>query len=208
MSEGIALVLDVLILSLLAATVFFAARLSVHLKIFRDSRIELQVLISELGQNTKKAEEAMADLRGSVREIEHTLESRMHEACSLSEELQFMNESADQIAGRLERAATRTSDDRTGHEAIADMSIPHSFEEDSSDFMDEAELDSSKKGSGFAIRDSEREQDLYDNEGNTFSDFLQDNMLPREGLQSRAEQELYEALQSRKKQKTSAGGTG
>ena len=52
----IGLVFDVLIAVLLGATIFFAARLSVHLKVFRESRGELQNLIVDLASHIEKAE--------------------------------------------------------------------------------------------------------------------------------------------------------
>lgn len=174
------LVLDIAILVLLAAVIFFAARLSLNLRTFREERRELDNLVNDLARNVGMAEAAISGLRNAAREAGRDLQGMINEAKSLTDELGIMAESGNNIAGRLESAAQKRQ---------------------------KAASPSAAKPS-FAIRDPEFDRE---DEGDPADDSLFDlpDISGSDG-RSRAEQELYEALQSggrmKGRKKTDAGG--
>lgn len=107
MSGNIGFILDIVIMILLAATVFYAARLSMVMKTFRDGKHDLQRLIRDLAQHIDHAEEAAQGLRYSAETSGKKLQDVVNEARFLSDELRFMNESGDNLAARLEKLAER-----------------------------------------------------------------------------------------------------
>lgn len=168
--SALPLILNGLILVLLAATIFFAARLSLNLRDFRASRKDLDQLVRDLGISVTRAEGAIAGMRQTASESGRDLQELVNQARSLSEELQLMNEAGNNLAGRLEKAAERGGSSRHAAEnAEPPVRGP------------------------FAIRDPEFERDGDEGGDDAIS-----------GLQSRAEKELFEALQGRRNK----GGTG
>ncbi|MBI4031586.1 MAG: hypothetical protein HY370_07895 [Proteobacteria bacterium] len=174
------LVLDILILFLLAAVIFFTARLSLNLRDFREGKRDMDNLVNDLARNVGMAEAAISGLRNAAREAGRDLQGMINEAKSLAEELEIMSESGNNIAGRLESAAQRR------RKTVAEPPEKPSF----------------------AIRDPEFEQES----GGSFEeeDFLNPEGLSGNDVRSRAERELYEALQSggrvKGRKKTDAGG--
>lgn len=172
--EGITkLILDGLVLVMLAVTVFYAGRLSLHLKTFRDSRKSLEGLLDRLSQNIDHAERAIAGMREVARDSGAALHEKIKDAQVLADELQVMQEAGNNLAGRLEKLADRNA-----------MNSDFSFEKSAPIRAGESK--------GFAIRDTEFERgDLGDEaELSGFSDDAASS-----NFASRAEQELFEALQ-------------
>lgn len=172
MSVTLPLILDGLILLLLGGTIFFAARLSVHLKTFRSNRTQLEKLVAELADQIAQADRAVAGMREAAREGGRDLQQRINEARALSEELQFMNETGNNLAGRLEKVATgsaaRVNPYDGDYDAPAEKAPRGGFAIQDREFgMDEDEA------AGFVIEDED--------DGGNFG--------------SRAERELFEALQ-------------
>jgi hypothetical protein len=177
MTITLPLILDGLILFLLGGTIFFAARLSVHLKTFRSNRTQLEKLVKELAEQIGQADRAVAGMREAAREGGRDLQQRINEARALSEELQFMNETGNNLAGRLEKVATGSAS-RSGISAYdGDYETPTVREE--------------KRGGGFSIRDREHGAD-DDEDG---AGFMIEDEDEGSQLGSRAERELFEALQ-------------
>lgn len=169
------LILNGLILVLLGATIYYAARLSLNLRDFRASRSDLDKLVRDLGTSVTRAEGAIAGLRETAREAGRDLQELVNEARTLSEELQLMGEAGNNLAGRLEKLAERNGRLAAGQ---ADESS-----------------EPARARSGFAIRDPEFEgADSADDASADGEDGLAGG-----GFQSRAEKELFEALQGRKK---------
>lgn len=163
------LILDGIILLLLAATILFAARLSVHLQAFRNNRAELEELVKNLAAQIAQAEKAVAGMRESARESGRDLQERINVARALAEELQFMNETANNLAARLEKAATSPQprheerDTPNGHSPFNIQDREFTIRDDDSPFM---------------LEEGEDEDEIAD-------------------FQSRAERELFEALQGK-----------
>lgn len=164
------LVLDGIILLLLAGTIFFAGRLSLHLRDFRSNRAGMEKLVATLAEQITQAERAIAGMREAAREGGRDLQERINEARALTEELQFMNETGNNLAGRLEKAAT--SGERPSVPAIRGG---------------ERDATVVPPRSGFSIRDPDH--------GADDDDLSFDGDDDDTGLQSRAERELFAALQ-------------
>lgn len=107
MSEQLGLLLDGLILVFLCVTIFYAARLSMFLKTFREGREGIQLLIRDLTFTIAKAEEAIQSGKAQIGESEKELRNVVNEAKFLSDELRFMTEGGDGLADRLEKLADR-----------------------------------------------------------------------------------------------------
>ena len=108
MSEGfLGLVLDGLVLLFLGATIVYAARLSRHLKNFRDGRKDLEKLIGDLSTQIMKAENSIEELKTSARNISRELQSQLDEARAMGDDLEIMTRGANNMADRLDKAADR-----------------------------------------------------------------------------------------------------
>ncbi|MEM7618771.1 MAG: DUF6468 domain-containing protein [Pseudomonadota bacterium] len=107
MSAQIALLLDGLILVFLCVTIFYAARLSMFLKTFREGRAGMQILIRDLTTTIAKAEVSINTTKRQMSEAEQELRTVINEAKFLSDELRYMNEGGDNLADRLEKLAGR-----------------------------------------------------------------------------------------------------
>lgn len=188
--EGIvSLVLDGLIVALLAGTIFYASRLSLHLKVFRESRQELEQLIGKLGQQTEVAHSAIDGMRETARQSGRDLQQLINESKALTDELEIMTEAGNNMANRLERNAETAARGQGGDVEAA----PTRSRKPISDVAS-ASVTDTQGNAGFMIRDRELDEEPAAAANNTSAD----------GLQSQAEKELFEALQARKK--TDAGG--
>jgi hypothetical protein len=107
MIMNVGFVLDVAVLVLLGVTVFYAARLSYFMSHFRQGKNDMARLLADLSRQVTQAENAMSGMRGVAEKAGGQLQEIINEAKFLSDELRFMNESGDNLAGRLEKLAER-----------------------------------------------------------------------------------------------------
>lgn len=98
---------DILITCLLAATIFFAVKLSRHLDSFRSNRANMESLIRELSTQITRAQEGISVLDELSASRGDELRSTIAKARALSDELQLMTESGNSLAERLETMAVR-----------------------------------------------------------------------------------------------------
>lgn len=98
---------DVLITGLLAATIFFAVKLSRHLDSFRSNRTNMENLIRELSTQITRAQEGISVLDELSSNRGDELRRSIAKAQALSDELQLMTESGNSLAERLENMAVR-----------------------------------------------------------------------------------------------------
>ncbi len=187
---------DIVITCLLAATIFFAVKLSRHLDSFRSNRADMENLIRELSNQITRAQEGISVLDELSASRGDELRSTITKAQALSDELQLMTESADSLASRLETLAVRnreivTEMDQKTLDRVYPVGKPFSsdpaptltatrtpkYEETLTKAKAEKPSDSI-----FSIRDPDYEDDL-DNVQDDFS--------------SQAERDLAEALKRR-----------
>ena len=127
------MIMDVVVMILLAAVLFFAIRLQAQLMNFRGERMEFEKLLRDLGANIAHAEKAIQSLRDTARASGRDLQAQIESARALSDELQIISEAGDNLASRLERSAEGNGGTVSGRAA------------------------------GFAIRDPEEEKGEEDN---------------------------------------------
>ena len=210
-------VLDGLVLVLLAVTIFFAARLSLYLKAFRDSREDLEVMIKNLARQIDSAQASVSGMRETARDSGRDLQEKIGEARALMDELHFMTESGDNMARRLERVAERNRDVMSA--------VPLRDKDEPPGKKTNVDYSFSKKKTGkdgdspnrtdepaFRIKDPEFEG-LKSDEG-VYADeqgLMPDEAVREDSFHSRAERELFEALkggsaQDSQRRKSKSGG--
>ena len=121
------MLMDLVIGGLLAATLFFAIRLSRQLADFRAGRADLDRLVKDLGKQVDDAQDAIQSLKETARASGKALQDRIDSARNYSEELQIVSESANSLAGRLERGAAakpKTGDNFTIRDTELDPRKP------------------------------------------------------------------------------------
>jgi len=106
-ADVLSMIMDGLVLLLLAVMIFYAVRLSVQLKAFRDSKKDIEKLLMDLSGHIVDADRAIAGLREAARDSGRDLQEKINDGRALSSELQLMSESGENIARRLEQAAAR-----------------------------------------------------------------------------------------------------
>ncbi len=192
MSLSLGFIMDVGMLVLLAATVFLAFRLSMSLRDFRESRSDMEGLVNRIAVNISQAESAVSGMQNVARKTGLELDEIINDAKKLADELRVMNDSGNNLAGRLEKLAEKNrslieqmEQGAAAFQASArQVRKPQQYEE-----LDETPA---QRG-GFAIRD--RDQDV-DN------DLSDEALFGSADMPSKAERELLEALQGNKRRRS------
>lgn len=112
------LVLEGLVAVLLIVTIFYCVILDRRIRSFKAEQINLAELVAQLSSATANAEVAVAGLKITTEEADDELDGKLKKARSLSEELAFMVETGNNLAGKLAEPSLRGLGDR--HEAVAD----------------------------------------------------------------------------------------
>lgn len=110
MSYDIGLIIDGLILVFLVVTIFYAARLTLFMKSFRESREALQHLIRDLTNIIQTSENAIVTMKREATDIEAEAVETLREAKFIADELKFMNSAGDNLAERLAKLADRNKE--------------------------------------------------------------------------------------------------
>lgn len=98
---------DILITCLLAATIYFAVKLSRHLDSFRSNRSNMESLIRELSGQITRAQEGISVLDELSSNRGDELRRSIAKAQGLSDELELMTQSGNSLAEKLETMAIR-----------------------------------------------------------------------------------------------------
>jgi len=101
MDDKLNLLLDVIIIVLLAATIVYAVILNSRLAQLRDNRDDLARLVAAFNDATARAESGIPKLRRAAEEAGSALQERVEKAQTLRDDLAFMIERADSMAGKL-----------------------------------------------------------------------------------------------------------
>lgn len=102
--ETFALVLDLFVVALLVPTIIFAVILNNRLSVLRKNKEELARLIAAFNEATVRAEGGIPKLRKASEDAGRAIQEKMERAQMLRDDLAFMVERADTMAGRLEEA--------------------------------------------------------------------------------------------------------
>lgn len=98
------MILDVVVILLLVPTIVYAVILNRRLAALRRSREELSKVVNSFNEATMRAEAGIPKLKKATTEASHTLKERVDKAQTLRDDLAFMIERAEELAGRLEGA--------------------------------------------------------------------------------------------------------
>lgn len=203
MEAGIGFLMDAVILVLLASTVFLAYRLNANLRNFKESRSDMEGVVNRLTANIERAEKAVAGLQVSARNSGMDMDKKIKESKFLIDELKFMNEAGDSLANRLEKLAETNRAliekiEASGGVGPGSSTAPQMQSDIRVDMRGEHLPDAP---SGFAIHD--RDMAVAADAEDDDLDFL----FGEEGvpLQSQAEREFFQALQSRQRKGAGRG---
>lgn len=201
MTEGLSgLIMDGLLLCFLAAAAFYAARLSVQLKVFRESRSELEKLVSSLSRSITQAENSIDALRTAAQQAGLDLQDEVNDARTLLDELQIIVEAGEGIASRMEKRSSGIRQDRKRMKPDMNGERKTPLYRDATGETPDV----------FSIRDPEFESDYTEDDDFTDDTFfsMDDDPSSLHGSNelSKAERDLYHALHGSKKKRTPAGG--
>lgn len=105
MSNGFGLMIESLVSALLLLTIGYCMLLNKRLKRLKADEQSLKATISELITATEIAERAIAGLKLTVRECDHTLGERLRTAERFSADIEKQIEAGGQVLDRLSRIA-------------------------------------------------------------------------------------------------------
>src|SRR5262245_7695274 len=97
-------ILDIVVILLLIPTIAYAVILNRRLAALRRSREELSKVVNSFNEATMRAEAGIPKLKKATTEASHALKERVDKAQTLRDDLAFMIERAEELAGRLEGA--------------------------------------------------------------------------------------------------------
>ena len=178
----VSLVLNVVIMALLGAMIYHSSRLSKSIDVFRKSRQEMEALIKRLSDQIDQANTAVRKLRRDSADSADDLTEVVAKSRVLSDELQYIYETGDRLASRLEALVEQSS---------GEIKKAHK-KQGLSDEVEHVHKRAEKKAtaSPFNIVDREYEDDETEADDN-FPSFLRDD---DDDSMSQAERELAEAL--------------
>jgi len=104
-TEHFGLILDILVVCLLGATIFYAATLSRRLTQLRHNRAELEAAARGLAEAAGKADAGIKGLRLAADDSGARLQRQIDRAQELRDELAFLVDAGESLAARLESAA-------------------------------------------------------------------------------------------------------
>ena len=106
--SGIAWLLELVLLGLLAGVLFQALRLERALGVLKRDRASLEQLVAGFNASTRQAEAGIERLRGAADGAGRVLAKQTESALSLKDDLSFLSERAERVADRLESVVRRT----------------------------------------------------------------------------------------------------
>lgn len=98
------LVIDLIVIALLAATIFYALRLERRLANVRDTQTALGDVIRELNSTAARAEAGIQGLKAAATSSGQALDDRIKRARSLADELGLLLQAGDRLGQRIESA--------------------------------------------------------------------------------------------------------
>jgi len=119
MSSTLAVFLDLLVIGLMAATIVYAVSLNRSISKLRDGKAELATLLANLAEAVAHADVAIKGMKSIAGEYDNTLTQRIGTARALIDELGIVNETADNLASRIERAAQVARNQRPAEPLVA-----------------------------------------------------------------------------------------
>ncbi|HRQ62133.1 MAG TPA: DUF6468 domain-containing protein, partial [Alphaproteobacteria bacterium] len=175
MQAVLPLIMDVVVLVVLAVTIYYAVRLSAGLNAFRQYRHEFANVLAQLSRNIEQANSAILGLKEASRSSGEHLQELVDQARLLADELTLINQAGDSLAGRLEGLAEKSRKVARGEDPAEDDIIPAKKGRNGT----KTKVKMGAEDKSFFIQDRDYDTDAMDEAG-----------IPDE-LQSQAERELY-----------------
>lgn len=107
-------ILDIVVILLLIPTIVYAIILNRRLTALRKSRDELSKVVNSFNEATMRAEAGIPKLKKATTEANGLLKDRVEKAQTLRDDLAFMIERAEELAGRLEGAVRNARSEGVG----------------------------------------------------------------------------------------------
>ncbi len=95
--------LDILVLAALGWTIYTMRNLAVQIKVIREGKTELQVLLQQLNMHIASAQTSVDNMKKLADDKARTLQKQVDDAQEVAQELQFIQKAADNVAQRLEK---------------------------------------------------------------------------------------------------------
>lgn len=100
---------DLVLIGLLGTGIFYAVKLTRQLSEIRANHAAMERFVAEFNATVLRAEAGIRGLKNASRQSGDDLESLIEKGHALRDELQFLVESADQLAARLSEKASTLS---------------------------------------------------------------------------------------------------
>ena len=104
MNSTFAIFMDLLVIGLMVATIGYAVSLNRSISKLRDGKAELATLLGNLAEAVAHADVAIKGMKAIAGEYDNSLSQRIGTARALVDELNVINETADNLAARIEKA--------------------------------------------------------------------------------------------------------
>ena len=138
-SPHIGMVFDCLIMLLLIITIFYCMRLSRLYKVFsqlKDDKQDIEVLIQQLSKIIDTANQAIQDMKDAAREDGTDLQKHIDEAHTLSDELEIILTSGNNLATRLQKLVEQVGSQKDAEKQNAPSETAEAEIDDDEDEMD------------------------------------------------------------------------
>ncbi|MBL9095519.1 MAG: hypothetical protein JNK07_01225 [Alphaproteobacteria bacterium] len=115
------LIIDVVVIALLGATIFYALRLEQKLANMRSAQAALADVIRELNTSASRAEAGIQGLKAAAASSGQALDEKIKRARSLADEIELLLQSGERLGQRLETARPQVAPRaavRSGGEAL------------------------------------------------------------------------------------------
>jgi hypothetical protein len=97
-------IIELILAALLAATLFYCAKLEFGLRRLRQDQESLNQSVRALNAGIAAAQASLAGLRAAAKDAGESLGTKVTDARALADELALLAAAAERIAGRIERA--------------------------------------------------------------------------------------------------------
>lgn len=115
------LIIDIVVIALLGATIFYALRLEQKLANMRSAQAALADVIRELNTSATRAEAGIQGLKAAAASSGQALDEKIKRARSLADEIELLLQSGERLGQRLETARPQVAPRaavRSGGEAL------------------------------------------------------------------------------------------
>ncbi len=119
---SLSVLMDVTVISLLIAVIFYANKLNKNLTILRDSKSDMGRQIEAFNDATNRAERALPKLKKIAEDMNLELKTQMEKAQIIRDDLAFMLERADGIMDSLD-GASKDAPKKSKYEKVEDKKV-------------------------------------------------------------------------------------